>query len=421
MFFFMRTLQKTKGDLLAALDIGSTKICCAIARGEATPDKIRLLGIGQHASRGIKNASITDLDALEDSILNAVHTAEQMAGITLKELYVSLPGTAVSSYRLRSELLLSKEAVNETHLRRLIAMNPSHALPAGLEVVHAVPLFYTLDGNKEIRDPLGMHGEKLGVSIHLLAAPSGFIKNLKSCIGRCHLDVQGFVLNSYASSLSCLVEDEMELGATLIDMGGGATTFSSFMGGHLLHVGSVAIGGNHVTHDIARGLATPLAEAERMKTLYGNLIDVTGDDKELIPLPQLGDAKTPQLHQIPKSLLIYIIRSRVEEVLELVGKKLKAMDPLLQQRIVITGGASQLVGLKELAQQVWERQKMTPQIRIGSPKSLSGMSYISDDPAFSTCAGLLHYGKSSHTVTAMLTHGNQRSWRKITAWIRENF
>ena len=426
---FKKKSLNEASELFAALDIGSSKVCCAIAKindrpkgdsGTYDSGQMRVIGIGQQISKGIKGASIIDLEALEDSILNAVHSAEKMANHTISGIYVNLSAGCVISHNLRAEIQLSSHAVDETHLRRLLNLSRDTSIPADRQIIHVLPLSYTLDDVRGIRDPRGMYGNKLSVMLHVVSAPIGIMKNLISCIGRCHLDIAGFVVAPYASGLSTLVEDELELGVTLIDMGGGTTTMASFAGENLINVINIPVGGAHITHDIARGLATPLAQAERLKTLYGTLISSSSDDGENILVSQMGEIHSAHTHQVPKKVLTHIIRSRVEEIFELISFHMKnsGIDPLVYQRIVITGGGSQLPGLLELATNTLEKQ-----VRLGQPTGLSGFSDIVTNPMFSTCAGLLQYGLQDYTgnQASRLSGNRLQLWHRLSNWVRENF
>jgi cell division protein FtsA len=246
------------------------------------------------------------------------------------------------------------------------------------------------------------------------------IRNLGSCIGGCHLDVAGYVSSAYASGLATLVEDELELGVTVIDMGGSQTTVASFMEGNLLNVASIPLGGNSITNDIARGLGTPLAQAERLKTLYGTLMPSSSDDRESIFVHAMGETDKGHQQHVSKGILTHIIRSRIEEILELVVDKIRTtnVDPLAYQRFVLTGGASQLQGLRETAAQV-----LTKQVRLGYPTGLQGTLDMINSPSFSTCAGLLHYGLQAYRGehTGPVTANNWSLLRRLTGWFKENF
>lgn len=427
MSFFTKKTQKNRRSVFAALDIGTNKVCCAIAKVEMSSKEsggevLRLKGVGQHLSRGLKGGFIVDLDALESSIVNAVHTAERLAEETIEEVYVNLPSSSTTSQTIEVHLSLDNQAVDETHIRRLLALGRHNQIPQNQQIIHAIPISYSIDESHGINDPRGMFGHKLSVLLHIIVAPVSLIRNLSNCIGRCHLDVAGFVVSSYASGLSTLVNDELELGVTVIDMGGGSTSIASFLDGTLVHIDTVPLGGGHITSDIARGLATPLIQAERLKTLYGTVIASSSDDRENILVPQLGEDFAPQPHHIPKSMLVHIVRSRAEEILEHVWRRLCAsgMDQLVCQRIVITGGGSQLPGIREMASTLWGKQ-----IRIGQPIGITGLSDMATSPMFSTCSGLLQYGyrdyASENQQRLQVLSDSSRVWTRAVTWIRENF
>jgi cell division protein FtsA len=254
--------------------------------------------------------------------------------------------------------------------------------------LHAVPVNYSIDHSRGIRDPSGMFGNVLGVNLHVVAADGGPVRNLGVCIERCHLEMAGLVVAPYASGLASLVEDEMDLGVTLIDMGGGTTSLSVFSEGSLIHVGVVPVGGGHVTSDLARGLSTTIAEAERFKTLYGSALTSQTDDRAMLTVPLIGEEDPDAVHQVPRSMLTSIIRPRVEETLEFVRDLLEdaGVSRLAGRCVVLTGGASQLNGVKETAARILGKQ-----VRLGRPIRLTGLPDAAAGPAFSTIAGLLSY------------------------------
>jgi len=427
MNIFTKKTTKKRQDIFAALDIGTSKVCCAIVKVENRPlekggEVLRLIGVGHQSSKGIKGGLIVDLEALEDAILNAVHSAEQMAGQTISGVCVNLPASSVRSQTFESHLSIANQTVDETHIRRLLSFGRNAQIAEDQQIIHALPISYTIDGTHGIHDPRGMMGSQLSVTIHLITAPKAMIRNLQNCIGRCHLDVTSFVVTPYASGLSTLVEDELALGATVIDMGGGTTTIASFLDGTLIHVDSLSIGGAHVTSDIARGISTPLVQAERLKTLYGTVILSSSDERENIAVPQLGENQDSQTHQIPKSVLTHIVRARIEETLELIWARLAAtgMDKLVCQRIILTGGGSQLPGIREMAANLWGRQ-----VRQGQPIGVIGASDVATNPMFATCAGLLQYGWRDYAGSQNSFQLEQPAPKNIlqraATWIWENF
>ncbi len=419
----LKRSTKRRRDLFAAIDIGGSKICCAIAKVDDLSNEptLRLIGVGQQVSRGIKGGIITNLDELEDSILNAVHSAEQMAGERIEEVYVNLAASATQSHTLDVQLNLNGQAVDENHIRRLLYLGRHDSHLESRYIVHALPIAYTIDDKEGIRDPRGLIGDELTATFHVVSASNAVLQNLINCIGRCHLDVLGFVATPYASGLSTLVEDEVELGVTVIDLGGGQCSIASFLEGSLIHLDHVGVGSSLITSDIARGLSTPLAQAERLKTLYGSTIVSSMDERETISVPPLGEGMNLQNQHVPKSMLTHIIRARAEEMLELIWRRLQesGMDRLVCQRIVLTGGGSQLPGIRDLAAMLWNRQ-----IRMGAPIGLNGGGDMANNPSFATCAGILKYawrdylGGQEHYKT---TYENTGFWQKLVNWIKDNF
>ena len=265
-----------------------------------------------------------------------------------------------------------------------------------------------------------MYGERLSVTLHVLAAANGPLRNLKTAIERCHLQVDGFVASGYASGLACLVEDEMDLGVTVVDMGGGTTNVAVFHEGALVFADVVPVGGRHVTSDVARGLSTTAQHAERMKTLYGSAIPSPADEREMVSVPQVGEAGADAIQQVPRSILIGIIQPRVEETLELVRDRLVAsgMTGVAGRRLVLTGGACQLTGVRELAARILDKQ-----VRVGRPLRLHGLAEATEGPAFATCAGLLAHviqrpEEAKIAAEANAAHGGLR---RIGRWFKEYF
>jgi cell division protein FtsA len=410
-------------DLFAAIDIGGSKICCAIAKVDdrSSDNALRIIGIGQQLSQGIKGGVITNLDELEDSILNAVHSAEQMAGERIEEVYINLAASTTQSHTLDVQMMLNGQMVDEHHIRRLLYLGRHDAHLESRYIVHALPIAYAIDDKEGIRDPRGLIGNELTATFHVVSTSNGVLQNLINCIGRCHLDVVGVIATPYASGLSTLVEDEVELGVTVIDLGGGQCSIASFLEGALIHLDYVGVGSSLITSDIARGLSTPLAQAERLKTLYGTALTSSSDERETIVVPPLGEGLATQNHHVPKSMLTHIIRSRVEEMLELIWKRLQesGMDRLVCQRIVLTGGGSQLPGIREVASTFWSKQ-----IRIGHPLGVNGGGDIVNNPSFATCAGMLKYAWRDYLggqEQYKTSYENSGIWQRLVNWVRDNF
>jgi cell division protein FtsA len=411
---------RPRGSLIAALDIGTSKICCFIARVE--DDKPRVLGIGHQISRGVRSGTMINLEAAGTSVLNAVHAAEEMAGETIQQVVANLSGGFSASRIIRAEIGITGREITDADMRRVLEHGYLMREPGDRQVIHSVPVGFSVDDSRGIRDPRGMLGERLGVNMHVVTASAASVRNHASAVGRSHLEVDALVVSPYASGLSCLVEDEIGLGVTVIDMGGGTTTIGVFFDGNLIFADYVPVGGGHVTNDIARGLSTPIAHAERMKTLFGSAMSSSTDEREMIAVPQIGEEEDGHVNHVPKSLLVGIIAPRIEETFELVRNRLEAsgFDKVAGRRVVLTGGACQLHGAREFAGLILDKQ-----VRIGRPQGVAGLAEATGGPAFATTAGLLHFALSERAEVA----GVRRSpavprngvFGRLGHWLKQNF
>jgi cell division protein FtsA len=411
-----------RNGLIAALDVGSTKVCCFLARvqDDGMP---RIVGIGHQVARGMRAGAVVDLEELEHSIRAAVDAAEDMANERVRAVVVNLSGGTPGSTNVKVEVAMNGHAVNEADIRRMLDHGRAHHENAERDLIHAIPVDYTIDGNEGIRDPRGMYGERLGVAIHVISAATGPVRNLMTVVHRCHLDIEARVVSPFAAGLACLVDDEKELGVTCIDMGGGTTSIAVFVAGQLVHTDVIPVGGHHVTNDIARGLSTPLSYAERMKTLYGSAIPSPSDDREMLKVPLVGEDEDGASNQVPRSMLIQIIQPRLEETLELVRSHLEksGFDKMAGRRVVLTGGASQMQGVRDLAGLVLDKQ-----VRLGRPVGLHGLPESTNGPAFSTCAGLIRYAMAHQPVAksgrkAIQEQESPGGWGRIGSWLKRNF
>lgn len=412
-------------DLIAALDIGSSKVCCFIGRQDGE-GRVQVSGIGHQASQGVKAGAIVDMDAAEESIMAAVNTAERMAGETVREVVVGLAGGQPASQLIDVQTGVNGGPVRDTDLRRLL-YGGMPEITADRTLLHAIPVGYSIDGSNGIRDPRGMHGQTLAVHVHQVTAAASAMRNVTTCVERCHLNVSEVVANPYAAGLASLVSDETELGVTVIDMGGGTTSIAVFVEGSPVFADCVPVGGIHVTNDIARGLATPVAHAERLKTLHGSAIPSPSDDRETVVAPQIGEEEGGEPNHVPKSFLVSIVAPRIEETLELVRARLEAggAAQVAGRRVVLVGGASQLPGVPELAARILDKQ-----VRTGRPTHVNGLAASTNGPAFAACAGLLRY--SEEETGDLHAHAVPRPpagegllarlgpLARIGGWLREN-
>ncbi len=375
-----------RSGLFGVLDVGSTKVCCLI--GRVDPDgTVRVTGFGMNAARGVKQGGITDLLLGESAVRSAVAAAEDMAQYRLREVVVNLSCGHPESHQVTVQSQIGGRTINEQDLRRVVGDGRSRVNYDGRDTVHCLPLGFDVDETQGVVDPRGLHCEHLMARLHVVDAGATALRNLMTVIENADLKVAEFVSAPFAAGLATLVADERELGATVIDMGGGTTDLAVFSDNHVVYTAQLSVSGGHVTNDIARLLSTPVAHAERLKTLYGNAESSPDDEREMLPVPLVGEEEH-NIHRVPRSQVVGIIRPRLEETFELVRDKLETagLGRDLGNRVVLTGGASQLVGAREMAARMLDAQ-----VRIGRPQAIRGLPDLHDGPAFATAAGLLHW------------------------------
>lgn len=429
----MKPLASRKSAILSVLDIGTSKVVCLVARLQPIASsemlrgrthQCRILGIGHQRSRGLKGGVIIDMVEAENAIRQAVDAAERMAGVQVEGVIVNATGGRLSSQLFHAQTELPKRAVSDADLQRVLHAATAYSDQPGRSVLHSLPSGFSLDEARDIRDPKGMIGEKLGADLNVVTSDSVAMRNLMLAVERCHLRIEAIVATPYAAGLSVLVDDEAELGTALIDMGAGTTSIGLFRHGHLMHVDAVAVGGNHVTMDIARGLNTRIVDAERLKTLYGSAISAPSDERESIAVTQVGE-DSQEANHLPRAQLTRIINPRVEEILELVRDRLKKAHFSAEAggRIVLTGGASQLTGMGEIARRV-----LSPQIRIGRPLGIQGLPESAKSPAFSAALGLMIYPQvagiehfEARRGGDFAATGTDSYMSRVGRWLKESF
>lgn len=417
----------TRASTVCVLDIGSTKVACLIARLKPAPEDellsgrthaIEVIGYGYQQSRGVKSGAIINLDKAEHAVRRAVDAAEQMAGVTVESLILTQTSGRLSSEAFGAKVDLDVGAVREADITRVLAASGRHQISDGRTALHALPIGYSLDGQDGIRDPRGMVGDVLGVDVNLVTADRSAQDNLTLLVNRCHLDVDGVVATPYAAGLASLVDDEAELGAVTVDIGGGTSSIAIFADGNLVHVDAIAIGGHHVTMDIAQGLSIRLEEAERLKTLHGSAVASASDERATLTIHPVGEEDGGSPITIPRLTLNTIIRPRVDEILELIRDRLvgSGFSGRIGRRVVITGGGSQLTGLTEVARQVFGRP-----VRLGRPLGVKGLPIAARGAAFSAVIGLLIYPQLAPASLFEAPSHSTGYLARVGRWLRESF
>ena len=429
---YTTTIRSKRQRIVAALDVGTSKICCLIAKTSPAPDwfegkgeavQFEVLGFDHTRAEGLKAGMVAHLDSAEACIRSAVDAAERMAGVTVEDVHVSVTCGRLRSESFSASVALPSGAVREDDILRLLAGGRQYAARDKRSVLHALPMSYCIDENSWISEPQGMCGERLSVELHAVTADEVAMRNIMLCVERCHLGVASLVAAPYASALSVITPDEAKFGVACIDFGAGTTTLSVFDDGHFILADGIALGGNAITTDIARTLGAPLEHAERIKTLHGSAFATISDEREIITYPAVTGLPQPSLNQITKAQLALIIRPRIEEILDLMRRRLAASGVASEatQHLVLTGGGSQLTGIAELATNMFGRTA-----RLGRPRSLSGLPAVAAAPDFASSIGLLlQWERGDDRLSGRAEQRFLRTgtgyFARVGEWIRDNF
>ncbi len=422
--------QKRQGrdlKLVTALDVGTSMVRCLIASVDDA-GHIKVIGTGNYVSAGVEKGAVVDLAAAEHSIRAAVDRAVKMAGVNIDSVIVNLSASSQKSNIKEISVNIAGQAVEQSDVNRALKEVARDVDPGDQLIVHAFPACYSLDEAVGVADPVGMYADNLSVALNLITAGSGPIRNLESSVGRAHLGVSRMVSSAYASGYATLVGDEMDLGAAVIDMGAGSTNIGVFAKGALVYCAAVPIGGADLTRIIARDLLTPLEDAERIKALYGSVATARPNVQDVINIPTLGESTAAQAghQQVTRLQIAQAIEPKLIELFAAVNDKLNesGFGHVMGKRVVLTGGASQLSGVQELAQ-----RHLNKQVRIGRPTRLKGLPEKAYGEDYATCVGLLLYA-----LRAPMELGEQNARSKgshhkegggffssISNWLRERF
>lgn len=422
--------------LIAVLDVGSSKTVClilqvdhaALERAEASGlaheahAALRVVGAGITQSRGVRLGEIVEMEETERAIRTALERAEKHAGARVDQVIATVSGARPKSMSSFGEIELEGEEATGRDISRALNAADWPDRREGREMIHAMPVNFTLDGRTATADPRGMAAKSLAVDIHAISVDRTPLRNLAASVRRCDLELAGVVASSYAAGLASLVEDEQKLGAACIDLGAGSTDISVFLRGHLIHSDSARLGGDHLTQDISVGLSMPATDAERIKTRHGGAIATGLDDRDLIEAPHLGESHPADRRRISRSALIGVIRPRLEEILEDARRRLDGagFQHLPGRRIVLTGGGAQLTGVEEIAQRILGRQ-----VRIGRPMRIAGLPQSVSGPDCAAVVGLaLHAARPQDEVwdfEPATAFPNRRRLIGAVRWFRDNW
>ena len=405
------------GNLVAGLDIGTTKICMIVA--EHTESGIDIIGIGTYPSKGLRKGVVIDIDRTVYSIQKAVEEAELMAGCDISRVYVGIAGGHIKGFNSPGVIKIKGEEVTEQDVSRAIETAQAIPIPMDYEIIHTLPQEFIVDGQDGIMDPLGISGVRLEARVHIVTGATTSVQNITRSALRAGLTVDGIILQQLASAEATLSQDEKELGVALVDIGGGTTDIAVFHEGSLSHTAVLPLGGYQITNDIAVGLRTPMTEAEKIKVKYGCALTSRIHSDETIEVPSVGGRKPRTLS---RELLGRIVEPRIQEIFELIHREISdaGYANLIASGVVLTGGASVMDGMAELAEQVFNLP-----VCIGAPTGVGGLKDVVNNPMYATGVGLVLYAGRQQVAEGRFPEkgGNavSRMFKAFKRWLVEFF
>lgn len=391
-------------EIVVGIDVGTTKVCTLVGRVEDN-GHIRILGVGIEPSEGIRKGIVVDLAAASQAIKRSVEKAENTSGLEITTGLVSLAGAHVSSVNSRGAAGIPGGIIDVTDLARALDQAQAIAIPHDREIVHVIQRGITVDGQEGVKTPVGMHGFKLEVETHIITAASATVDNLRQCVGAAGVQIQQFVLNPLASAEVVLTEQERQMGVAVCDIGGGTTDLAIYVDGDVWHTMVLAVGGNHVTQDVAHGLRLNLSQAEEVKKQQGHAVRSEIGKEEFFLIRPFGEDRDVRIN---RQDLAHIIEARIEETFGLILQEIKrsGYDGLLPAGVVLTGGTSALPGISKVASDV-----LGMPVRVAQPENLKGLVDKLNSPAYSTSIGLLRWATSMHDHEVALTGGDKKRRR----------
>jgi cell division protein FtsA len=412
-------MSKVREDknLIVGLDIGTSKIVTIVA--ELLPEgTLKVIGLGQHASRGLKKGVVINIDSTMQAIQRSIEEAELMADCKIKTVFTGIAGNHIKSLNSHGMVKIKDAEVSQMDVDRVVETARAVALPADQQILHILTQEFIIDGQDDVREPLGMSGMKLEVKVHIVTGAVAAAQNIVKCIKRCGLEVSDLILQPLASSIAVLTEDEKELGVCLVDIGGGTTDIAVFKNGAIRHTAVIAIAGDQITNDVAVAFRTPTQSAEDIKIKHGCALRQLADAREIVEVPGVDGREARQLSI---QTLAEVIEPRVVELYELVLQELRrsGMEEMIASGIVITGGSAMMRGMLELGEEIFHMP-----VRMGMPRYVGGLSEVVSNPRYATAVGLILMGKQQlerHLTVQMESSSVGRILDKMKSWFQGNF
>jgi|TARA_B100000745_G_scaffold200034_1_gene131945 cell division protein FtsA len=405
-------------NYLVGLDIGTSKVVAIV--GELRVDgTLEVIGIGSHPSRGMKKGVVVNIDATVNSIRRAVEEAELMAGCDIQSVMIGIAGSHIKSLNSDGIVAIKDREVSDSDVERVIDAAKAVKVPADQQILHVLPQEYLIDHQEGIKEPVGMSGVRLEARVHIVTGAESAAQNIIKCVRKCGLDVEHLILEQLASSYAVLSEDEKELGVCMVDIGGGTTDIAIFSGGAIRHTAVLPIAGDQVTNDIAVALRTPTQNAEEIKVKYACALKQRAGADEMIEVPSVGERPSKRLS---RQVLAEVVEPRYEELFSLIHAEIRRggyEDMIAAGGIVITGGASKMEGVVDLAEEIFHMP-----VRVGMPFNVTGLSEVIRNPIYATSVGLLLYSKEQQLdgVQVQEPQSNKPGvWHRVKEWVKGEF
>ena len=409
--------RKDSKNLIVGLDIGTSKIAAIVA--EMRPEGgFEVIGMGSSPSRGLKKGVVVNIESTVNAIQRALEEAELMADCKIRDVWTGIAGSHIRSFNSHGMVAIKDREVAQSDVDRVVETAKAIPIPTDQQILHVLNQEFVIDGQEDVREPLGMSGVRLEVKVHIVTGAVSAAQNIMKCVRRCGLEVNDLILQPLASAMAVLSEDEKDLGVCLVDIGGGTSDIAVFTQGAIRHTAVIPIAGDQITNDIAMALRTPTKEAEEIKRRYGCALRELADPQEMVEVPGVGERGSKKMS---RQTLAEVIEPRVEELYSLIQSELRrsGFEELLSSGIVITGGSAAMQGMVELGEEVFHMP-----VRLGLPSYAGGLSEVIRNPRYSTGVGLLMAGLSQHQrqqIEKMQSGSFKQIVGRMKKWFETNF